>query len=65
MLLGIGFLQHGAPELIVGSRVKHDELISHCRQSVIHHHIQPFVVFPELRDNNGMGHKTLEQANDK
>lgn len=51
MLLGVGFLQQRTPELVAGGRVEHDELISHCWQSVVHNHIEPFVVVPELRDD--------------
>lgn len=51
-LLGIGFLQQGTPELVVGGGVKHDELISHRWQPVVHHDVQPFVVLPELRGGN-------------
>lgn len=51
MLLGVGFLQQRTPELIAGGRVEHDELISHCWQSVVHNHIEPFVVVPKLRDH--------------
>lgn len=50
-LLGVSFLQQGAPELVVGGGVKHDEAVPHSRQSVVHHHIQPFVVLPELKKN--------------
>lgn len=49
-LLGVGFLQEGAPELVIRGRVQHDELVPHWRQSVVHHHIQPAVMLPELRE---------------
>lgn len=58
LLLGVGFLQQGAPELIVGGGVKHDEFISHRRQPVVHHDVQPFVVLPELRERQSMSQNT-------
>lgn len=48
-ILGIGLLQQCAPKLVVGGRVEQHQAIPHSRQSVIHHHVQPFVVLPELR----------------
>lgn len=47
-LLGISFLQQGAPELVVGGRVKHDQFISHCGQTIVDNDVQPLIVLPEL-----------------
>lgn len=52
-LLGISFLQQGAPELVVGGRVKHDKLISHRGQTIVDNDIQPLIVLPELQHKNG------------
>lgn len=48
-LLGIGFLQQGAPELVVGGRVKHDEVVSHRGQAIVDNNVQPLIVLPKLR----------------
>lgn len=56
-LLGVGFLQQGAPELVVGVGVKHDELVLHRRQPVVHHDVHPLVVVPELRWEQRMSHQ--------
>lgn len=48
-LLGVGFLQQGAPELVVGGRVKHDKLVSHRGQAIVHNNVQPLVVLPKLQ----------------
>lgn len=47
-LLGIGFLQQCAPELIVVGRVEEDQAIPEGGQAVINHHVQPLTVLPEL-----------------
>lgn len=56
-LLGVGFLQQGAPELVVGGGVKQDEPVPHRRQPVVHHDVQPLVVVPELRWEQRMSHQ--------
>lgn len=56
-LLGVGFLQQGTPELVVGGGVKQDELVPHRRQPVVHHDVQPLVVVPELRWEQIMRHQ--------
>lgn len=46
--LGVGFLQQGAPELVVVRGVEEDQTVPEGGQSVIHHHVQPLTVLPEL-----------------
>lgn len=46
--LGVGFLQQGAPELVVVGRVQEDQAVPEGGQSVIDHHVQPLAVLPEL-----------------
>ena len=47
--LGVGFLQQGAPELVVVLRVAVDEFPVDRRQPVVHHHVHPLPEHPELK----------------
>lgn len=47
-LLGIGFLQEGAPELIFSWRTKVDQFVVQSGQQVIYPHLLPLPIHPEL-----------------
>lgn len=48
-LLGISFFQKSAPELVVPERFSENQLIVARGNAVVHDHINPFAVTPELR----------------
>ena len=50
VLLGVGLFQQSAPELGFVGRVDKHQAVPHRGETVVHHHVQPLVVFPELRD---------------
>ncbi len=49
-ILGIGLLQKCTPELSIVSGVDEHQLVPHTRESVVHHHIHPFIMLPELHN---------------
>ena len=51
-LLGIGFLQQGAPEFVLGLGVHEDELSVSCRQEIVDDDVNPLSVPPEPEMEN-------------
>ena len=47
LLLGIGFLQQGTPELIAFLGLQEDELAVECGEAVVHHNVHPLAKVPE------------------
>lgn len=51
-LLGVGLLQQRAPELTAFLGVQEEQLPILGGQPVVHHHLHPLAVLPELRKGN-------------
>lgn len=49
-LLGISLFQQSAPELVLSERFGENQLVVACGDAVIHNHIDPFTITPELSD---------------
>ena len=49
VLLGIGLLQQGTPELVCISRVDEDEPAIVGRETVVHNNVHPFTKVPESK----------------
>ncbi len=47
-LLGISFFQKSAPELVLSERFGENQLVVAGGDAVVHNHIDPFTVTPEL-----------------
>ena len=47
MQLGVGLLQQGRPELVLGVGVGEGELLTFTGKEVVHHHLHPGSVLPE------------------
>lgn len=48
-LLSISFFQKGTPELVLSERFSENQLVVEGRDAVVHNHINPFAITPELR----------------
>lgn len=52
--LGVGLLHQGAPVLVTGVRVAEEQTAFSYWQPVIHNHLHPLTILPELhRDTQG------------
>lgn len=47
-LLGISFFQKSAPELVLSERFGENQLVPAGGDAVVHNHINPFAITPEL-----------------
>ena len=58
--LGVGLLNHGSPELVLVVRVHVDEAAVDGRQTIVHQHLDPATVLPEVEAEHACSEKSTE-----
>lgn len=64
-VLRVGFFQKGTPELVLSERFGENQLVAAGGQPIIHEHIHPFPITPELGDKKIKRNKQILQMTDK